>query len=154
VANDVGLDILVVGRRELDGWTIPACRFLPDEAPGLGPLGGLVSALRACAGPVMTLACDLPLLTPDAVRWLLAEAEKPGLGSGIVSFTDRPQPLFAVYAQTVLPTAAHRLMTDDRSLRGLIAACGLSEAVAPDWVGQSLRQANTPQEWQQLTHPE
>ena len=36
----------------------------PDRRPGLGPLGGLYTALSATATPVLLLACDLPFLTP------------------------------------------------------------------------------------------
>ena len=37
----------------------------PDRHPGLGPLGGLHTALGATGAPVLLLACDLPFLTPD-----------------------------------------------------------------------------------------
>ena len=35
----------------------------PDRHPGLGPLGGLYTALSTTDAPVLLLACDLPFLT-------------------------------------------------------------------------------------------
>ena len=43
-------------------------RFVPDEYPGEGPLGGIISALGAVdTDLVVVLACDLLAASPDAV---------------------------------------------------------------------------------------
>jgi len=149
-ATAAGLPVVVVGRSEPAGWDVAGCGFAPDDEPGLGPLGGLVSALRATTGPVLLLSCDMPLLTEDAVRWLADAASAMALDRGLVTVTDRPQQLFAVYTQAVLPLAEARAAGDDRSLRGLIAQGGFAEIAAPDWVCVQLRSANTPEEWADL----
>ncbi len=33
-----------------------------DEVQGLGPFGGVMTALRAAQGPVLVLSCDLPFM--------------------------------------------------------------------------------------------
>jgi molybdopterin-guanine dinucleotide biosynthesis protein A len=44
-------------------------RVVPDDHPGDGPLGGIVTALGAAsADVVVVLACDLPWVTAEAVR--------------------------------------------------------------------------------------
>ncbi len=50
------------------------CRVLRvDRLPGLGPLGGIETALRrAKAGRVLFLSCDMPFLKPGLVEQLLA----------------------------------------------------------------------------------
>ena len=50
------------------------CRVLRvDRLPGLGPLGGIETALRrAKAGRVLFLSCDMPFLQPGLVEQLLA----------------------------------------------------------------------------------
>ena len=72
---------LRLGRRTLLGYArllaaelnLP-CRVLRvDRLPGLGPLGGIESALRrAKADRVLFLSCDMPFLQPDLVEQLLA----------------------------------------------------------------------------------
>ena len=55
-------------------------RFVPDEYPGEGPLGGIISALGAVdTDLVVVLACDLLAASPVAVTRLLAS-----LGGGDV----------------------------------------------------------------------
>ena len=50
------------------------CRVLRvDRLPGLGPLGGVETALRrAKADRILFLSCDMPFLQPDLVDKLLA----------------------------------------------------------------------------------
>jgi len=55
--------------------------FVPDEYPGEGPLGGIISALGAVdTDLVVVLACDLLTASPDAVTRLLGS-----LGEGDVA---------------------------------------------------------------------
>jgi molybdopterin-guanine dinucleotide biosynthesis protein A len=68
-------------RAEIDAILKP----VPDRWPGEGPLGGITTALAAARHPVVVvLACDLPNVTPDAVRAVLeglefgADAAVPG----------------------------------------------------------------------------
>lgn len=56
-------------------------RVVPDEFPGEGPLGGILTALDAAAAEVVVvLACDLPGVTAEAVETVLA-----GLGDADVA---------------------------------------------------------------------
>lgn len=56
---------------DLGGFGLPA---LPDAVPGLGPLGGILAAMRWAeglgAGRVLTVAVDTPFLPRDLVRRL------------------------------------------------------------------------------------
>jgi molybdenum cofactor guanylyltransferase len=46
---------------------------IPDDDPGLGPLGGVVTALRHAQGaPVLACACDLLMPSPDAMAATVA----------------------------------------------------------------------------------
>jgi molybdopterin-guanine dinucleotide biosynthesis protein A len=70
---------MVVGRERPEDWpTDSPVLFLADAAPGSGPLGGLATALarvRATGGDgVLAVACDMPRLSADALRWLLDQA--------------------------------------------------------------------------------
>lgn len=92
-------EVLVVGgdgdrlRAEVDA----GLRAVPDRWPGEGPLGGITTALAAARdGVVVVLACDLPRVTPAAVRAVL-EAMEFGADAAV---PDRRHVLLAAYRRT------------------------------------------------------
>lgn len=92
-------EILAVGgdgdrlRAEVDA----ALRPVADGWPGEGPLGAITSALAAAREPiVVVLACDLPRVTPDAVRAVLDGME---LGAD-AAVPDGRHVLLAAYRRT------------------------------------------------------
>ena len=152
-ALDAGLPALVVGRARPSVWTLPA-EFAEDGVPGLGPLGGLQTALQTVQSPVLALACDLPLLTTEALRWLRAQAERQAGQESehglVVVNGGKWEPLFSVYRPECLPLIEARLAQERRSLHGLIDAGQFAVAEAPAWVAAQLVNVNTPQEWQRI----
>jgi molybdopterin-guanine dinucleotide biosynthesis protein A len=93
--------VLVVGRRD--------ARFasLPDDAPGVGPAGGVATALRRSGTPCLVLSCDLPFMNEATLTKLLAarEARRPETLCTLFVHqeTGRPEPLTAVYELGALP---------------------------------------------------
>ncbi len=149
IALDAGLPVLVVGRARPDGWPLDTVEFLTDAKPGLGPLGGLKTALGRHPA-LCALACDLPLLTSDALRWLAALG-KHGNEQGLVVVNHgRWEPLFSVYRDACLPLTEARLAEGKRSLHGLIEVGDFAFADAPDWVCAQLVNVNTPEDWKNL----
>lgn len=69
-------EVWVVGRDPaVHGLDAP---WLLDDVPGLGPAGGVLSALRTIGRPCLVTSCDLPLLTGDLLSALFAAwKEKP-----------------------------------------------------------------------------
>jgi molybdopterin-guanine dinucleotide biosynthesis protein A len=65
----------------------------PDQWPGEGPLGGVLTALVVHGGDVVVAACDVPFLDAATVEKLRAAAG-PGVDVAL-AFTDRPQPAVA-----------------------------------------------------------
>ena len=100
--------------------------WLADDEPGLGPLGGILTALRRLDGPVLALACDLPLMRADILETLLAaRARRPAEALATMFLnpaSGRVEPLVAVYE----PGAASLL--EAAVARG---AYGLTRAVPP-----------------------
>jgi len=68
VVQSVVSEVWIAGRCPV-GWVGP---WLQDEQPGLGPLGGILTALRAIRKPLLVISCDLPLLGPATLEQLLA----------------------------------------------------------------------------------
>ncbi len=144
------LPVLVAGRACPENWPLPEVQFLADAEPGLGPLGGLGTALEYAKTPVLALACDLPLLTPEAVHWLHMQYGHSGKHGIITVNSGQWEPLFSIYLPVCLPLIESRLAEGRRSLHGLIGAGSFAFADAPDWVAAQLVNVNTPEDWGNL----
>lgn len=108
------VDALVVVGRDHSGW--PSIGDRP--ARGLGPLGGLNAALHYAEAndfsAVLTSACDLPELPADL---------RARLGDG--PSVARGQPLLGLWPVALAGLLdRHLAASDDRSLRGWVAASG------------------------------
>jgi molybdenum cofactor guanylyltransferase len=109
---------------------------IPDQVPGLGPLGGLESALSVASHErVLVLGVDMPLMSSAYLATLLGESSAdcgvvPVLGGYF-------QGLAAVYPKGILPLLREILRGEDHSmqqLNRLAVAEGLmrERAVSPD----------------------
>lgn len=91
-------DIAIVGgsTAELAALDVPV---VADDAPGEGPLGGVITALHhfTAASHVLVAACDLPLLDAATVQKLLQAARAHPGHAAIVAHTDRIEPVLVVW---------------------------------------------------------
>jgi molybdopterin-guanine dinucleotide biosynthesis protein A len=98
----------------------------PDRQAGLGPLGGIRTALEGAGehgyAGVLVLACDLPLVGPSLVRAVLAAAAEGEIVAplGVTG----PEPLCALYPVAALPAVEAALARGQRSPRRLLAELG------------------------------
>ena len=146
-------EVVVVGPAALADLAEGAL-LLPDEQPGLGPLGGLATALHALvAERIFVVACDMPFVAPALVgaqvRLALA---RPAADAVVLRSTHGTEYLHAVYARSALPLIEAQLRADERSLRQLhsrltVAALTSAEAARYDVTGRSAFNANTPEDW-------
>ncbi len=86
-----------------------------DDTPGQGPLGGVATALRrAQVERILFLGCDMPFLTADFTRRILAVEAESVFASvkGTVGFP-------FVLSPVVLPKVEVQLKTGRRSLQRL-----------------------------------
>ncbi|MEP6991814.1 MAG: molybdenum cofactor guanylyltransferase [bacterium] len=102
----------------------PAHRVVADEAPSLGPLAGLETALRAAAGAaIIVVAWDMPFVTTPLLRGMRAlgeigaEAVAPAHGS-----TPQVEPLCAYYSPAALSVAMELLAAGERRALALFEA--------------------------------
>lgn len=124
-----------------------ASKFAEDVTPGLGPLGGLQTALRQANTPIIAVACDMPRLTLTALCWLSEQAaERDGSHGLAVQNNGQWEPLFSVYTPSCLPLIESRLTAGRLSLHGLIEAGDFSRVDAPDWIAPRLVNVNTPED--------
>ena len=152
-AMTAGLPVLIVGRPHPAGWPLDAVQFVEDAQPGRGPLGGLHTALILAEGPVLALACDMPRLSADALRWLMTEcrSERAGEYGLIIINSGQWEPLFSVYTPRCLALIEERMSEGRLSLHGLIEAGHFGMAEAPAWIEPLLFNVNTPEELRRIS---
>jgi molybdopterin-guanine dinucleotide biosynthesis protein A len=112
---------VVVGRPErYRGLGYPV---VADLTPASGPLGGLVTALSITEAPWnLVVACDMPAITAELLRALLAEAERCGGDCLVpVSPSGRLEPLCAAYHRDSLPRLNDALRGGVLALRHAVA---------------------------------
>lgn len=118
---------------------------VPDEAPGQGPLGGVISALACAAGEdaasAVVVACDLPSLRSSDVLLLVTTALENPAADVVVARTDRLEPACAVWNVQCLAVLRRMFATGERAIHPVIAQLKSIE-VAVD--RRALRNVNTP----------
>jgi molybdenum cofactor guanylyltransferase len=77
-------------------------RILKDQISGLGPMGGIETALKSLSGKgLFVVAADMPFLNPEVIQSMLAYSEEYDLVIPVLS--GRLHPLHAFYAPQCLP---------------------------------------------------
>jgi molybdopterin-guanine dinucleotide biosynthesis protein A len=146
--------VIVIGHSDL-ATLDPGAPIIPDAQPGLGPLGGLATALRAIDTPWLFLAaCDMPFIQPALVRHIATLAlESSDVDAIAIRASGGWEPLHAAYHHRVAPAVARALTAPHPSMRGLLDTLSV-RAVASDDLSRldprrlSTFNANTPDEWE------
>jgi molybdopterin-guanine dinucleotide biosynthesis protein A len=102
----------------------PGRRVVADEDPGIGPLGGLATALWAAGGaPVLVVAWDMPFVTAGLLAALRDEGERDRTSViPVHGVADRAEPLCAYYRPEALPVCLSLIAAGERRARALHAA--------------------------------
>ena len=97
---------LVGGPRKRELLGLPV---IPDQFPGAGPLGGILTALTNASSPwILVVACDMPKLSAAPLASLLDPAVRSSVRAVLPRTPDgRLQPLCAAYARTALGPLAN-----------------------------------------------
>ena len=109
-------------------------RVVPDDRPGLGPLGGLATALRVSRSEWnLVVGCDLPYLTGMWLDWLIARAlDSPA--DAVVPESERGlEPLCAMYRGSCAAVLADALARGVRKLTDAVAALAMEKITAAQW---------------------
>jgi molybdopterin-guanine dinucleotide biosynthesis protein A len=108
---------------------------LEEEPRGQGPLAAIVAGRRALLergydGSALIVACDMPLLSEDLLRFLVAFDTT---ASVVPVVEGRVQPLCAKWGATDLDAASHLYSRGERSLRFLATAPGVILLSESQW---------------------
>jgi molybdopterin-guanine dinucleotide biosynthesis protein A len=158
-------EVYIIGPSHLKALA-PDTPLFPDDFPGLGPLGGLSTALAHIASQhIFVVGCDMPFVESALVGAMARAASghpevdvvalRTARGAGGVRGAGGLEPLHAVYARTCAPLVQERsAAADGRSLVALLERLRLLELPASsiaryDPAGRSTFNANSPDEWRE-----
>lgn len=89
---------------------------IEDNYPGIGPCGGVLSALEWAQGDVFVLAGDVPRLSPGVVHMIIhAGAEEPQAWA-VLARTGRLEPCIGIYRQPMREVLRARVESGAYSL--------------------------------------
>lgn len=101
-----------------------------DHYPDAGPLAGIHAGLLCCRTPwLLTVACDMPFLTTEALASLLQVPRHPKRPVIARTSDGRLQPLCALYPTALRPAIEEQLTDGRNSLHGLLEAIGTWDEV-------------------------
>jgi molybdopterin-guanine dinucleotide biosynthesis protein A len=111
------LPVLVANAPDAATWR-PDLRVIPDLRPGLGALGGILTAVVAAPAPVVVVAWDMPFVTAALLRTLAAGLE--GADAVLPESGSRRgmEPLCAAYGPACGPAIERALATGDQRAIG------------------------------------
>lgn len=159
----------IIANRSLAAYAALGVPVHPDRTPGLGPLGGLATALEVAAtrggasadgatsdgamadgAMALLFACpgDAPFLAPDLVARLHA-ALGPHDDAAYPHDGTRSQPLFLLLRTTTRPALAAFLEAGGRAVHAFLSTVRARVVDTTDLAG-SFRNINTPEELRAL----
>jgi molybdopterin-guanine dinucleotide biosynthesis protein A len=143
---EVCQDVFVSCRAEQAAELPAGLQPLPDTFLGLGPLGGILSAFRHDPNAAwLVLACDLPFLTADVLRQLVAGRQPARLATAFQSpGSDFPEPLITIFEPRAYPELLRFLGLGYSCPRKMLINSDVE--VLPTPGSDALRNVNTPAE--------
>lgn len=122
--TELGVEHVLVGVRP--EYAEVALSQVPDDPPGIGPIGGLAALLENAGDRrALALACDMPFVTGEDLGALL---DAPRASVVCPKREGRWEPLCAVYdAPRVLPIVRRFIAEGRHSLQALLDEAGARE---------------------------
>ncbi|HEX9446228.1 MAG TPA: molybdenum cofactor guanylyltransferase [Candidatus Binatia bacterium] len=137
---------LVAAPGKTGGWP-GGLAALADDQEGLGPIGGIATALRHLPGGILVTACDMPFISGELIEWLLgrddaeAAAVVPRHAGGI-------EPLFAIYNKSLLPALEAAIGAGRYAIRSVLQGPAVRFAALPERfdAAREFANVNTPED--------
>ena len=145
-------EVLAVGG-DLTGLRAEGIDARPDDHPGEGPLGGILTGLRlATQDLVVVLACDMPAVDAPVVEALAAAlAAAPAADAALAVDAGRVQALTAAYRRRVRPALLEQFEAGERAARRAIAPLRVVEVTG--LAADALADVDRPEDLRRYAHP-
>lgn len=96
-------EIIIVTNTPGEFDNLPGVNLVPDQINGIGPLGGIHAAIRACSGTgVFILAGDMPLIRKEVILKQAELFEKEHSDAVIPRIGEYIEPLHSIYNTAIL----------------------------------------------------
>jgi molybdenum cofactor guanylyltransferase len=122
--QEVTAEVVLIANEPVVAAAWPEC--LADDAPGHGPLGGILTALRRASemdlDGVLCVACDMPFVSPALLRAILEEAAAHPASAVVPESNGRRsfEPLCAYYPIGALSPGREALVDGERAPHRLL----------------------------------
>jgi molybdenum cofactor guanylyltransferase len=109
-------------------------RLVADDALGLGPLGGISTALRISPHPWnLVIGCDLPYLTPEWLAFLIERALASSSDAVLPVSAGGAEPLCAMYHRRAAAAIAAALGRGVRKVTDGLASLAVLYLAPDEW---------------------
>ena len=137
-------NVVLLGKGPIPA-TLETLSRVADAENCRGPMAGILGAMQARPEACWVVApCDLPLLQPAAVQWLVA-SRKPGAWAVLPSVEGFVEPLLALYEPQARALIEEAAAAEEYSLQRLTSSPGVATAEPPAALRRCWFNANTPQ---------
>lgn len=146
-------DLLIIANG-IDKYRHLGHRMVGDVYPGKGSLGGIYTAVHAARHPhCLVVACDMPFLNTDLLRYLIDLA--PGFDVVVPIINQFPETLHAIYGKGCLESIKQRLLTDQLKIIGFfddvqVRYVERDDVARFDPMFRSFLNMNTPADWERM----
>jgi molybdopterin-guanine dinucleotide biosynthesis protein A len=128
---------------------------IPDDAPSIGPLGGIATALRHSNQPWnLIVGCDLPFLTSLWLDYLIGRAVESNADAVIPQSDAGAEPLCAMYRKTCVTTLLAAIAQGTRKVTDAFAGLKIDAVTPREWKpfdesGHLFKNMNTPEDFEE-----
>ena len=122
-----------------------------DDQEGLGPIGGITTALRRLPGGILVTACDMPFISAPMIEWLLGHYD-PEAGAVIPRHAGGIEPLFGIYGKSLLPELEEAIRFGRYALHFVLEEARVRFVEVPEQfsVERDFANINTPEDYERV----
>ena len=139
-------DVFISCRPDQEKEMNSAYNTLPDTIADIGPLGGILSAFQSEPGKAwLVIACDLPLVNEETIRFLVANRDRTKMATTYKNPSDDlPEPLITIWEPGCYPVLLSCLKEKATSPRAVLinSEVALLQPAYPE----ALLNVNTPED--------
>ena len=146
-------DMTVIGPPEC--YSQMGLHVVPDDRPGLGPLGGIATALRVSSSPWnLMVGCDLPYLTGEWLHFLMRRALASSADTLLPETARGPEPLCAMYHRRCLASILAAIERNNLKITQGLSACVVEIIPEAEWKafdsgGRLFKNMNAPADYEE-----
>ncbi len=123
--------------------------ILNDDQEGLGPIGGIATALRRLPGGVLVTACDMPLVSEALIQWLL-DNHDTHVDAVIARHQGGMEPLLGIYEKSFLPIMEESIQAGRYALHFLLEEARVRFVDTPDRFRDEFANVNTQEDYNRI----